>query len=68
MHLVASVRPSVCFGAKKGHYQYKEFVCVSVIRGAYADNLADAVDRLLISHMVGSSQCKECVSLPCNSA
>ena len=40
MYLVASVRLSVCallfglqFGAKKSHYQSKEFVCVSVISG-----------------------------------
>ncbi len=31
--------------SNKSHYQYKVFVCVSVIRGAYKDNSADAVDR-----------------------
>ena len=31
-------------------------VCVSVIRGAYVDNLADAVDRLLIKHGKGLSE------------
>ncbi len=40
MHLVASVCPFVC-------YRSKGFVCLSVIRGACADNLADAVDQLL---------------------
>ncbi len=31
------------------------FVCVSVIKGAYADNLADAVDQLLIIHGISLS-------------
>ncbi len=37
------------FGVKGGHYWSEGFVCLSVIRGAYADNLTDAVDRLLIT-------------------
>ena len=55
MHLIASIRPSVCvlfvcaqiLGKKGGHCRSRDFVCVSIIRGSYADNLADAVDRLL---------------------
>ena len=57
MHLVASICPSirlcvcVClsvkFGVKGGHYWSEGFVCLSVISWACADNLADAVDRLL---------------------
>ncbi len=38
------------FEIKGGHYQSVGFVCLSVIRAACADNLADAVDQLLIYH------------------
>ncbi len=34
-------------GTLKEHFHYKELVCVSVIRGAYANYLVDGVDRLL---------------------
>ena len=46
MSVCESVRAQ--FGVKDGHYRSKGFVCVSVISRAYADNLADGVDRLLI--------------------
>ncbi len=39
---------TVKFRAKGGHYQSEVLVCLSVISGACADNLADAVERLLI--------------------
>ena len=55
MYLVAvclSVRPFVRPSVNRSHYQSKVCVCVSVIRGAYADNNVDAVDRLLISSKV----------------
>ena len=39
---------TIKFGAKDGHYRSEGFVCLSVISGACADNLEDAVDRLLI--------------------
>ncbi len=63
MLLVAFFRPSVSlsvftqatlctttmvFGAKGGHYRSEDFVCLSVISRACADNRADAVDRILI--------------------
>ena len=44
----ACVCLSVKSGVKGGHYRSEGFVCLSVISGAYADNLANAVDRLLI--------------------
>ncbi len=44
------------FAAKKDHYQSNEFVCVSVIMGLInADNLADAVDRLIVTFGVDSA-------------
>ncbi len=64
VYLVASICPSIrpslhfCwvqqkaitikFGVKGGHYRSEGFVCLSLISGACADYLADAVDRLLI--------------------
>ncbi len=33
------------FGVKGGHYRSKGFVCLSLINGAFADKLADAVDH-----------------------
>ncbi len=46
---------SVCLsGAKGGHYQSEGFVCLSVISRAFADNRADAVDRLLITKCDGN--------------
>ncbi len=55
MYLVAPVHPLVCVcvclsGVKGGHYRSEGFVCLSVIKRACADNLADAVNRLLILH------------------
>ncbi len=46
MHLVVSVHPSVCPCVCP--FACEPFVCLSVISWARADNLADAVDRLLI--------------------
>ncbi len=43
--------------SNKSHYQFKMFVCVSVI-GANADNSADAVDRLLVSSLSSLYRCK----------
>ena len=40
------------FGAKSDHHQTREILCVSV------DNLADAVDRLLIYHKQFRVQCE----------
>ncbi len=55
MHFVVSVCisvcPSVCLRSQgwtvwpKSHCKFKVFVCVSVIRGTYADNHVSAVDR-----------------------
>ncbi len=50
-NIVASIHLSVRLSActQTSHYQSKVFVCVSVISGHnYADNGADAVDRLLV--------------------
>ncbi len=57
-HVAVDIRDSACrvqqkaitvkFGVKGGHYRSEGFVCLSVIRGACAGNLADAVDQLLI--------------------
>ncbi len=44
-----NVQGSVCLSVSLcGHYWSESFVCLSVIRGVCADDLADAVDRLLI--------------------
>ncbi len=58
MHLPASICPSVNTAMlakgnypqekKKNHYQSKKFVCLSVIREACVDNIADEIDQLLI--------------------
>ena len=50
MYLVASARLCVTlkFEVKDGHYRSEGFACN---QGAYADNLADAVNRLLIAFM-----------------
>ncbi len=42
------------FLAKGGHYQFGVFVCVSVTKGIYVDNLADDVNRPLIFLKSGS--------------
>ena len=52
------IRGSVChmhqwaitlkFGVKGGQYQSEDFVCLSVIIVACADDLADMVDRLIM--------------------
>ncbi len=36
------------FGVNGGHYRSEDFVCLFVIRGAWAENLMYAIDRLLI--------------------
>ncbi len=50
MCLVASVRPFVCRSELPCLIitYFTVFVCVSVIRGAHANNLADAVDGILM--------------------
>ena len=60
MYLVASNCPSVCVFFRAllfeeydlCHYRSDRFVCMSVIKEAYADNLADAVNQLLILQWV----------------
>ncbi len=44
---------TITFGAKNDHYQSKEFVCNrGGGEGAYANNLADAVDLLLMMEVL----------------
>ena len=51
------------FGVKDGHYRSEGFVWLSVISGTCADNLVDAVDRLLMSDV---GECME-IKLLCGS-
>ena len=56
MHLVVSVRLSVCLFVCLSALSRLIFVCVSK-SGASVDNLADAVDQLLIFSYSRAAQC-----------
>ena len=45
--------PMGIFGVKGGRYQSWDFCLCVCNQGAYADNLADAVDRLLMNGELG---------------
>ncbi len=50
MYLIASVLPSVCLSIRA--VTSLKYLCVSVNLAAFADNLVDAVDPLLIDGVI----------------